>query len=614
MSGIADRRPDILRHAVRMPDGADRHTEVVQAVKKAARGQRPFGVLPFGRTEARALVQQITVQGGRPESTEDWQKVDTYLDWRNEISRFIGKWTAIREEFDLPQLEDEGDRTGKWIADTSSLLRWALRVIQEHAPRISSEVKELLPHGVDVRSVVGSKASAIAVSEAIKLNLSKIRLAGSHATRADLIKRLFVCSGAIVDQMRTFIEKDLGNPDLNAQQIGDRWEALCRELTRIHNLRPQTDQVARVADLIEQSGGTKWAQQVRTQPASGTDDPLLPGTWRDSWRCSRISGYLRRIDGRDRIRELSRLRLECEDDCRKTFSEVVRLRTYLGLKRNLINAVQAALVMFIDAIAHLGAGRGIRAPRFRRDARSAMEKCYSAVPCWVMPTWRISEHLPAEIGSFDLVIVDEASQSSIEALPALMRGKQLLIVGDDRQVSPTAAFVEERRILQLRHNFLKEQPFGQLLLPGSSLYALANAVFPGTRIMLREHFRCVEPIIRFSFQFYPEPIIPLRIPKPSERLDPPLIDVYLPHGRKDRRKINRVEAEAIADEIETIVKQPRFANRTIGVVSLIGGQQAHFIQQLLLEQIGEEMFHRHKIACGDSATFQVWGTMGISPI
>jgi transcription elongation GreA/GreB family factor len=221
-----------------------------------------------------------------------------------------------------------------------------------------------------------------------------------------------------------------------------------------------------------------------------------------------------------------------------------------------------------------------------------------------MPTWRISEHLPAEIGSFDLVIVDEASQSSVEALPALLRGKQLLVVGDDRQVSPTAAFVEERRILQLRHNYLKEQPFAQLLLPGSSLYALANAVFPGTRIMLREHFRCVEPIIRFSFQFYPEPIIPLRIPKPSERLDPPLIDVYLPHGTKDRRKINRVEAEAIADEIEKVVKQPRFANRTIGVVSLVGGQQAHFIQQLLLERIGEEAFHRHKIACGDSATFQ----------
>jgi len=57
-------------------------------------------------------------------------------------------------------------------------------------------------------------------------------------------------------------------------------------------------------------------------------------------------------------------------------------------------------------------------------------------------------------------------------------------------------------------------------------------------------------------------------------------------------------------EIETLVKDPVYANRTLGVVSLIGAQQAHFIQQLLLERIGEERFLQHKIACGDSATFQ----------
>jgi very-short-patch-repair endonuclease len=549
------------------------------------------------------LVQQITVHNRRPQSTGDWQKVDTYVAWRDELLAFSGKWTAIRVEFDLPTPEGEADRMGKWVADTWSLLDVAARILQE-AARITSEVKELFPHGVAANSVFRSKANAVAMAEAIKLNLSKIRLASSRATRADLINRLALSSGALVERMKTFVENDLGNPDLNAQQIGDRWEALCRDLTRIHQLRPHLEQVGRVAKLIEQSGGTRWAQALRTQATRDADDPLLPAEWRESWQWSRISGYLRRIDGRDRIRELSRLRLEYEEDCRKTFSEVVKVRTYRGLKRSLTDRVQAALVMFTHALSSLGTGKGKRAARFRGDARRAMENCYSAVPCWIMPTWRISEHLPAEIGSFDLVIVDEASQSSIEALTALLRGKQLLIVGDDRQVSPTAAFIEEKKILQLRHNYLKEQPFAELLLPGSSLYALASAVFPGTRIMLREHFRCIEPIIRFSFQFYPEPVIPLRIPKTSERLDPPLIDVYLPHGRKDRRKINRVEAEAIIDEIETIVKHPRFANRTVGVVSLIGGQQAHFIQQLLLDRIGEEAFLRHKIACGDSATFQ----------
>ncbi len=200
--------------------------------------------------------------------------------------------------------------------------------------------------------------------------------------------------------------------------------------------------------------------------------------------------------------------------------------------------------MFMAALRHIGKGTGIRARRFRQDARNVMEKSYAAVPCWIMPTWRVSESLPASLGSFDLVIIDEASQSDITALPALLRGKKVLVVGDDKQVSPTAAFVEEKKLLQLKHNYLKEQPFGPLMLPGFSLYELALATFPGKRIMLQEHFRCVEPIIRFSFQFYEEPIVPVRIAKPSERLTPPLIDVYVPHGRKDKRQINLAEAEA----------------------------------------------------------------------
>jgi very-short-patch-repair endonuclease len=266
--------------------------------------------------------------------------------------------------------------------------------------------------------------------------------------------------------------------------------------------------------------------------------------------------------------------------------------------------VEGALSRFMAHVRKIGGGKGVRTPRIRRDARSAMEDCYAAIPCWIMPTWRVSESLPATLGAFDLVIVDEASQSDIGALPALLRGKKLMIVGDDKQVSPTAAFVEERKLLQLRHNFLDGQPHASLMLPGSSLYDLANSIFPGRRVMLQEHFRCVEPIIRFSFQFYTEPIIPLRIPKASERLDPPLIDVYLPHGSRNRQKINHTEAVAIVDEIERLVNDPSYKERSMGVVSLIGAEQAQYIQKLLLERIGAAKFLEHRITCGDSATFQ----------
>jgi hypothetical protein len=44
--------------------------------------------------------------------------------------------------------------------------------------------------------------------------------------------------------------------------------------------------------------------------------------------------------------------------------------------------------------------------------------------------------------------------------------------------------------------------------------------------------------------------------------------------------------------------------RSIGVVSLIGAKQAALINRLLLDELGEELMRRHRIACGDSATFQ----------
>jgi superfamily I DNA and/or RNA helicase len=201
------------------------------------------------------------------------------------------------------------------------------------------------------------------------------------------------------------------------------------------------------------------------------------------------------------------------------------------------------------------------------------------------------------------VIVDEASQADSRLLPALLRGQKLLVVGDDKQVSPDPVAIEERRILQLEHNYLKDQPFRSELLPGSSLYDLMRAIYPGQRIMLREHFRCVEPIIRFSMQFYDEPLEPLRVPNPSERLDPPLIDIFVKDGEK-HGTTNRHEAKIIVEEIERLTADPAYQGRTIGIISLIGRMQAALIQKLLLERIGEEAFLRHQIACGDAPTFQ----------
>jgi hypothetical protein len=85
-------------------------------------------------------------------------------------------------------------------------------------------------------------------------------------------------------------------------------------------------------------------------------------------------------------------------------------------------------------------------------------------------------------------------------------------------------------------------------------------------------------------QFYPEPLVPLRVPTPEERLDPPLVDIYVPDGRRTGDKVNVREAQVIIARIEALDRW-----RSIGVISLIGAKQDATINHMLLEELGEEI-------------------------
>ena len=61
-------------------------------------------------------------------------------------------------------------------------------------------------------------------------------------------------------------------------------------------------------------------------------------------------------------------------------------------------------------------------------------------------------------------------------------------------------------------------------------------------------------------QFYPEPLVPLRVPMPEERLDPPLVDIYVPDGRRTGDKVNVREAQV--DFLRNGTKETRLDIRT----------------------------------------------------
>jgi len=66
-------------------------------------------------------------------------------------------------------------------------------------------------------------------------------------------------------------------------------------------------------------------------------------------------------------------------------------------------------------------------------------------PIWLMSPLSVSDTLPLDPGLFDVVIFDEASQIPVEeAVPALYRSNQVIVVGDEMQLPPTQFFATAR--------------------------------------------------------------------------------------------------------------------------------------------------------------------------
>ena len=65
-------------------------------------------------------------------------------------------------------------------------------------------------------------------------------------------------------------------------------------------------------------------------------------------------------------------------------------------------------------------------------------------PCWLVGPEAAAKLFPLSEGIFDVVIFDEASQCPLEqALPAMYRGKRLIVAGDEKQLPPTSFFVAD---------------------------------------------------------------------------------------------------------------------------------------------------------------------------
>ena len=324
------------------------------------------------------------------------------------------------------------------------------------------------------------------------------------------------------------------------------------------------------------------------------------------WRYKQISQKLKELAEKPYFNLQADI-LEKSEELKKLTTDLVTKKAWYNIikfieeKDNL--AISQALKGWKQTIQKIGKGTGKNTSLHKKHAKEKMLLCQKVVPAWIMPLNKVFDTLNPVENKFDIVIIDEASQSDVSSLILLYMAKKIIIVGDDKQVSPSDVGVNIDKINMFRRKYIKGKVVNDDLYGiRASLYSIVSTTFQP--ISLREHFRSVPEIIGYSNRTsYDNQILPLRDSN-STILKPAIIDYKVNGKRDEKSKINRVEAETIVSLIEACLAMKEYKNSTFGVISLLGDEQAELIQDLIVKRIPATEIENHKILCGNSASFQ----------
>ncbi|MGV0836886.1 AAA domain-containing protein [Mycolicibacterium thermoresistibile] len=377
---------------------------------------------------------------------------------------------------------------------------------------------------------------------------------------------------------------------------------------RLVHLRAVAGTVAerdRIGAVLEASA-PRLAEAILAEPSSPEWTDLL-ASYSEAWHWEMTGRWIMAQDTED----ANVLKVQLNAIEQQIRSEVEHLAAerawgHAVAPGRLTGAARANLTQYAQLVASLGKGTGKYAAKRRAEITEAMGRCRPSVPVWIMPIYRIAEQLRVQPNLFDVVIIDEASQAGLEATFLQYLAPKVVVIGDDKQVSPSAVGVDQQQLRDLANLYLANDPYkASWQNPTRSYFDEANMRFGG-RITLTEHRRCVPEIIGFSNRIAYEPegirLVPVR-QFGAERLEPVKV-VYLPEGYESDNKTNPVEAEAIVEQIMKCLTEPHYDGATFGVISLLGTAQARLIESKLLDAVPPEEWAARDLRCGDAPDFQ----------
>ena len=546
-----------------------RHPEHFHALRQLSR-------LKTLRKDLAARWDRQVAALGTPHSDEMGEEVEkTLMQFCDAIEDCLRwyehTWLPLQQ-----QLEDLGFRWEKFLAEQPAVLgpdgelvRIGIAVTDSLLPILDSRFKKL---------------------KLVQLNEELRDLKGKLKLDARLAK-----SSKVIAQLLEAVKEEESRSYRNA------YERILALKSRQADLDLRRALIARL-----ETAAPAWAGAIRNRTGvhgrgEPPRDPVSAWTWRQ---------LNDELDRRASV-SLEALQTKSEklrEQLRRVTVELIDKRAWSAQARRTSPRQRQALVGWLDTIRRIGKGHGVRVALLRAEAARKMSECRGAVPVWVMPLSRVVENFDPRVTRFDVLIIDEASQSDVMALVALYLGKTVLVVGDHEQVSPSAVGQDLGIIQNLIFQYLPGIPNSDLYDGQISIYDLARQSFGGTTCLV-EHFRCVPEIIQFSNMIsYDWRIKPLRDAS-RVQLHPHTV-AYRVSGSSRDGKVNRQEALGVASLLAAAIEQPEYKKNdmgqplSFGVVSLVGDEQAIEIDNLLRKHISPDRYELHRLLCGNAAQFQ----------
>jgi very-short-patch-repair endonuclease len=205
---------------------------------------------------------------------------------------------------------------------------------------------------------------------------------------------------------------------------------------------------------------------------------------------------------------------------------------------------------------------------------------FKGVRIWLLTPEVVSEILPLEMGVFDLLIFDEASQMYVEkGIPSIYRAKKVVVAGDHKQLRPSSLGVG-RIEYDSDEDDLDDDV--SAALEEESLLDLARARYDS--ILLNFHYRSkFEELIAFSnYAFYGGRLYVS--PNVIEAAKPPIETIRV-DGQWEN-KSNKAEAYKVVELLRNIFNE-RKNDETIGIITF-NASQRDLINDVLDDEVSKD--------------------------